>query len=58
MIVRVNGEKVTTVAQVNLIKEDMAVGDTLTLTVFRDDETFDMDVVLVDRSVIEQNKTK
>ncbi len=58
VIVRVNGEKVTDVAQVNLIKEGMEVGDTLTLTVFRDDETFDMDVVLVDRSVIEQNKTK
>lgn len=56
VIVRVNGEPVSTVAQVNLVKEDLEVGDTLTLTVFRDGETFDLEIALVDRSVIEQNK--
>ncbi len=54
VIVAVNGQPVYTVAEVNLIKEEMQVGDTITLTVYRDGETFDMEVVLVDRSVIGQ----
>ncbi len=49
VITAVNGRHVASVAQVNAIKEGMAVGDTLTLTVFRDGETFQLDVELVDR---------
>ena len=52
VITAVNGHRVNSVAQVNLIKEDLVVGDSITLTVYRDGETFDMDVALVDRSVV------
>ena len=52
VITAVNGQRVTTVAQVNAIKEKLAVGDSLTLTVYRDGETFDMDILLVDKGDI------
>ena len=52
VIIAVNGQWVNTVAQVNLIKEGLEVGDTITLTVYRDGETFDLEVALVDRRVI------
>ena len=48
IIVAVNGTEVTTVAEVNAIKDGFQVGDTLTLTVYRDGEEFDMDITLVD----------
>lgn len=52
VITAVNGRHVITVAQVNEIKEGMAVGDTLTLSVYRDGKTFDMEIALVDRADI------
>jgi serine protease Do len=52
IILAVNGQSVTTVAEVNAIKDEFSVGDSLTLTIYRDGETFDMDIVLVDRSVL------
>ncbi len=53
VIIAVNGETVTSVADVNLIKEGYEVGDTITLTVYRDGETFDLEIELVDKSQIE-----
>ena len=53
IILRVNGTPVETVAEVNAIKDGLSVGDTLTLTVFRDGESFEMDIILVDKSVIQ-----
>ena len=53
VITAVNGQSVTTVAQVNAIKEGMSVGDDLTLTVYRDGKSFEMDIVLVDKADIE-----
>ena len=53
IILKVNGISVSTVAEVNEIKGDHAVGDTLTLTVYRDGETFDMDIKLVDKTMID-----
>jgi serine protease Do len=49
IILAVNGQSVTTVAEVNAIKDEFSVGDALTLTIYRDGETFDMDIVLVDK---------
>ena len=52
VILEVNGIPVTSVAEVNLIKEDCEVGDTLELTVYREGETFEMTIELVDKSQI------
>ncbi len=52
VITAVNGERVATVAQVNAVKEGLQVGDSITLTIFRDGETFDVDIVLVDKADI------
>jgi serine protease Do len=53
IILAVNGQAVTSVAEVNAIKEEFSVGDVLTMTIYRDGETFDLDIALVDRSTIE-----
>lgn len=53
VILEVNGVAVTTVAEVNLMKEDLQVGDTIDLTVYREGKTFDMTIALVDKSEIE-----
>ena len=52
IILKVNGVPVASVAEVNAIKDQFSVGDTLTLTIYRDGETFDMDIRLVDKSEI------
>ena len=52
VITEVNGTPVTTVAEVNAIKDGLAVGDTLTLTLWREGETFTLDIALVDSSII------
>jgi len=54
IILKVNGISVSSVAQVNAIKGDLSVGDTLTLTVYREGKTFDMDVRLVDNMDIQR----
>lgn len=48
IITYVNGTMVSSVADINIGKKGMKVGDTLTLTVYRNGETFDVDVVLMD----------
>ncbi len=48
VITQCEGESVTSIADINLIKNKMKVGDTITLTVYRDGDTFDVDVVLMD----------
>jgi serine protease Do len=53
IILAVNGQTVTSVAEVNAIKEEFSVGDILTMTIYRDGETFDLDIALVDSSTIE-----
>ena len=52
VITAVNGTHVSTVAQVNAVKEGLRVGDSLTLTIWRDGESFDLDVTLVDKTDI------
>lgn len=53
VILEVNGTPVTTVAEVNLIKEGLSVGDTLDLTVYREGETLEITIELVDKSQIQ-----
>ena len=50
IILKVNGEPVASVADVNAIKDQFTVGDTITLTVFREGKTFTMDIALVDQA--------
>ncbi len=53
VITKVNGIPVASVAEVNLIKEDCEVGDTLDLTIYRKGETIEMTIELVDKSRIQ-----
>lgn len=46
VITAINGEKVETTAELNAVKEQYNVGDTITLTVVRDGKQLDLDVVL------------
>ena len=50
IITEANGTPVASIEDMNAIKETMAVGDTLLLTVYRNGETFVVDVVLMDMS--------
>lgn len=53
VVTAVNGIAVSTVAEVNAIKEGLGVGDIITLTVYRDGKTFDVDVRLVDNITLQ-----
>lgn len=49
IITHCNGTEVIAVAQINTIKNRLKVGDTITLTIYRKGETFDVEIVLVDQ---------
>ena len=53
IILAINGDAVRSVAQINAVKDDFSVGDTITLTVYRDGDTFDLDITLVDSGDLE-----
>ncbi len=52
VITAVDGRSVSTVADINRIKEASEVGDSLTFTVWRDGETFKLKIELVDKADI------
>ena len=52
VITAVNGIPVTTTDEISDIKNEMAVGDTIVLTVWRDGESMDVSLVLVDTNDI------
>lgn len=52
VIVAVNGEKVTNKSELLAYKNALKIGDTITLTVFRDGDYYDYDVVLVDEATL------
>ena len=52
IVTAVNGRSVTTTYEVNAIKEGLSVGDTMTLTIYRDGQTFDVEVTLMDTNDI------
>ncbi len=53
VITRVNGTPVSSVAEVNALKEGLAVGDTITVEVWRDGDTFEVEFALVDKSLVQ-----
>lgn len=53
VITAANGTQVLTNEDLNNVKNGLVVGDTLTLTIFRNDETFDVDIILIDAALIE-----
>ena len=52
IVTAVNGQTVSTTFEVNAIKEAFSVGDAMTLTIYRDGETFDVTVTLMDTNDI------
>ena len=52
ILVAVNGESVAKTYDVNAIKDGLQVGDSMTLTLYRDGKTFDVTVTLVDTNDI------
>ena len=52
VITAIDGQGVTTTAQVGEIIAGLEVGDTITMTVYRNGETFDVEVALVETSDI------
>lgn len=52
ILVAVNGTAVATTYDVNAVKDGLQVGDTITLTLYRDGKTFDVTVTLVDTNDI------
>ncbi|MDD6024931.1 MAG: trypsin-like peptidase domain-containing protein [Oscillospiraceae bacterium] len=54
VIIAINGHAVSSTDEFNTIKNDYAAGDTVTLTLYRDGEQFDVDVKLMDRADMQQ----
>ena len=52
IITHVNGQPVSTIEEVGAIKNQFDVGDVMTFTIWREGETFDVDVVLMDTNDI------
>ena len=52
IITHVNGQPVSTIEEVGAIKNQFNVGDVMTFTIWREGETFDVDVVLMDTNDI------
>lgn len=55
IITAVNGQPVSSVDEVGAMKNQLNVGDTMTFTIWRDGEIFDVDVVLMDTNDIYGN---
>lgn len=53
VVTAANGTEVLTTEALNEMKNSLGVGDTLTLTIYRDNDSFDVDIVLVDSGQIE-----
>ena len=50
IITAVNGNPATATSDILTVKNTLSVGDTITFTIWRDGETFDVDVTLVDEN--------
>ncbi len=53
VITKVNGTPVTTVSEVNALKEGLSVGDSITVEVFRNGDLFELSFELVDSSTVQ-----
>ena len=52
IVTAINGEKVSAVDEVNNIKDLFKVGDNITLTIYRNGKTFDVEVMLIDTNTV------
>lgn len=52
VVTHINGEAVRVISDVHLADDGYGVGDTITMTIFRDGETFTVEVVLLDMNDI------
>ena len=52
IITAINGQSVTVVDEVNNIKDLLKVGDSITLTVYRNGTTYDVEVMLIDTNTV------
>jgi S1-C subfamily serine protease len=52
VIVAADGIKVSSTAELNSVKGDKGVGDTIALTVWRDGHEFEAEVVLMDMNLL------
>ena len=50
IITAVNGNPASATSDILTVKNTLSVGDTITFTIWRDGETFDVDVTLVDEN--------
>ena len=48
VVTHINGKRVTAILDVNLAGDGYGVGDVITMTIYRDGETFEVEVVLID----------
>ena len=48
IILKVDGVEVSATAEISAMKEELSVGDTMTFTIWREGEIFDVDIMLVD----------
>lgn len=53
VIVKVNGKDITSMDELNEIKNDCRAGDTITLTVYRGGEILEFDIVLMDAALLD-----
>lgn len=58
VIVKYNGEKVETVDELNALRDQNKVGDTVTLTIVRDDKTMDISLALGEDKPQQTNSSK
>lgn len=58
VIVKYNGEKVETVDELNALRDQNKVGDTVTLTIVRDDKTIDISLALGEDKPQQTNSSK
>ena len=53
VITALNGSPVTSTSEVNTVKDSLSVGDSMTFTVYREGEYFDVEVTLMDSSLFD-----
>ena len=53
IITAVNGEPVTSVGDINDAKEPYGIGDSITISIYREGKTYNLDVVLMDSNKLE-----
>ncbi len=58
IIVGINGTEITTMSEINDIKENFKAGDTITLNIYRSGQNLDIDIVLMDEQALTQEEAE